>query len=120
MAGNDGHLANTLLPAMRDWFYAATDGEPSGATAVKALARSRIEGAWDLLDARVAETHAYLVGDRRTTADLLAMMLMRWSRSMPRPATQWPNLAGYIGLLRTIPSFAEVNRRENLSGWPPD
>ena len=38
------YLANTLLPAFRDWFYADKDGDPAGADAVKALARKRIEG----------------------------------------------------------------------------
>jgi len=40
-------FANTVLPAMRDWFYADSDGDPSGAQAVQALATRRIEGAWD-------------------------------------------------------------------------
>jgi glutathione S-transferase len=47
-------LANTVLPAMRDWFYADKDGDPTGAEAVRALARRRIEGAWDRLDAVLA------------------------------------------------------------------
>lgn len=40
------YLANTVMPAMRNWFYADSDGEPSGAEAVRALARRRIEAAW--------------------------------------------------------------------------
>ena len=48
-------LANTVLPAMRDWFYADIDGEASGADAVRAIARRRIEAAWDRLDARLKD-----------------------------------------------------------------
>jgi glutathione S-transferase len=113
------YLANTVLPAMRDWFYAGKDGDPSGAEAVAALATRRIEGAWNRLDARLAGEHTHLVSNRLTTADLLAMMLMRWSRNMPRPATAWPHLAAYIERLRSLPSFIEVSRREGLTGWPP-
>jgi glutathione S-transferase len=113
------YLANTLLPAMRDWFYAGKDGEPEGAEAVTALARRRIEGAWNALEARLATGRTYFVGDRLGTADLLAMMLMRWSRNMPRPATTWPHLARYVARLSALPSFVEVNRREGLTGWPP-
>jgi glutathione S-transferase len=112
------YLANTLLPAMRDWFYADTDGDLTGADAVRALACRRIEGAWDRLDAHLAR-RTYLVGDRLSTADLLATMLMRWSRNMPRPATTWPSLGAYIDRMRRLPSFVEVNRREELTGWPP-
>lgn len=113
------YLANTVLPAMRDWFYAGTDGDPAGAGAVQALARRRIEGAWDKLDGLLADGRSHLVGGRLSTADFLAVMLTRWSRNMPRPATLWPNLARYIGRLTALPSFVEVNAREGLSGWPP-
>jgi glutathione S-transferase len=114
------YLANTLLPAMRDWFYAAKDGDPSGAAAVASLARRRIEGAWSTLDARLGYQNSYLVGSRLSTVDLLAMMLMRWSRNTPRPATDWPNLADYAKRLMVRPSFIEMNRREELNGWPPE
>ena len=90
------YLANTLLPAMRDWFYADEDGEPAGADAVRALARRRIEEGWDRLDNHLADGRAYLVGGKLSTVDFLAVMLMRWSRHMPRVATSWQHLAPYI------------------------
>ena len=112
------YLANTLLPAMRDWFYAEKDGDSKGADAVKSLARRRIEGAWDRLDAHLAASNRnYLVGDRLSTADFLAVMLMRWSRNMPRPAATWQCLAPYIVRLRALPSFRAVNAREGLTDW---
>jgi glutathione S-transferase len=112
-------LANTLLPAMRDWFYADKDGEPEGAAAVRALAQRRIEHGWDYLDARLADGRACLVGETPGTADFLAVVLMRWSRNMPRPATGWPRLGAYVAGLTALPSFIELNAREGLSGWPP-
>jgi glutathione S-transferase len=115
-------LANTLLPAFRDWFYADKDGDPAGADWVRALARPRIEAAWDRLDARLAARPAdgsdFLVGGRISTVDFLATMLMRWSRSMPRPATTWPYLRAYIHRMCGRPGFAEVSKREGLTGWP--
>ncbi|MFC4313617.1 glutathione S-transferase family protein [Steroidobacter flavus] len=110
-------LANTLLPAMRDWFYADTDGDPAGAEAVKALARRRIEAAWDRLDAHMADGRTHLLGQELGAADFLATMLMRWSRNMPRPATAWKNLTPYIHRMRARPAFIEVNAREGLSDW---
>jgi glutathione S-transferase len=111
------YLANTLLPAMRDWFYAGKDGDPSGADAVSALARKRIEGVWDRLDARLADGRTWLVGERLGTVDLLAVMLVRWARNMPRPATTWPHLRPYAARLCALPSFIDLNRREALTGW---
>ena len=111
------YLANTVLPAMRDWFYAGADGDPAGAESVKALARRRIEGAWEHLNTRLADGRSHLVGDRLSTADLLGTMLMRWSRNMPRPADTWKNLSPYIRRMRSLPSFIELNQREGLTDW---
>ncbi|WCM24727.1 glutathione S-transferase family protein [Paraburkholderia bryophila] len=110
-------LANTVLPAMRDWFYADVDGEAAGAEAVRALAAQRLAQAWDRLDAQLAGKPGYLIGDKLGTVDFLALMLMRWTRNQPRPATGWPHLAGYIQRLRALPSFIELNAREGLTEW---
>ena len=114
------YLANTLLPAMRDWFYADIDGAPQGAEAVRALAQSRIEAAWARLEGEFADGRTFLGGDHLQTTDFLAVMLMRWSRNMPRPATRWPGLAAYAQRLTQRPAWLELNRREALSDWPPE
>jgi glutathione S-transferase len=110
-------LANGLSPAMRDWFYADKDGDPAGAEAVQALAKRRIEGVFERLDGLLADGRPYLLGETVTTVDLLATMLMRWSRNMARPATGWPNLGPYVTRMRAQPAFAEVCRREGLTEW---
>lgn len=69
------------------------------------------------LDERLADGRAYLVGDRLSTVDFLAIMLMRWTRNMPRPAMLLPNLAVYIQRLRDRPKFRELNAREGLTEW---
>ncbi|RKF50209.1 glutathione S-transferase family protein [Paraburkholderia fungorum] len=111
------YLANTLLPAMRDWFYADVDGEPAGSEAVQALARRRIEETCDRFNAELADGREYLVGGKLSTADFLAVVLMRWTRNMPRPALGWPHLARYIRALRARPAFIELNAREGLTEW---
>jgi glutathione S-transferase len=111
------YLANTLSPAMRDWFYAEKDGEPPDALAVKRLALARIEGVWDRLNALLSDGRPYLLGEELTTVDFLGTMLMRWSRNMPRPATNWTHIAPYVIRMRARPSFQEVCRRESLVDW---
>ncbi len=113
-------LANGLSPAMRDWFYAEKDGDPAGAAAVQALARRRIEAVFERLDGILNDGRPYLLGDAVTTADLLATMLMRWSRNMERPATSWPHLGPYVTRMRARPGFIEVCRREGLTEWLND
>jgi glutathione S-transferase len=110
-------LANNLSPAFRDWFYAGKDGDPTGAEAVKALAKAKIEAVWDRLDGMLADGRPYLLGDQATTVDFLAVMLMRWSRNMERPATSWPHIARYVERMRARPGFLELCRREGMNDW---
>jgi glutathione S-transferase len=44
-------------------------------------------------------------------------MLMRWSRNMPRPASQWPALARLAELIRGRETWRQVYAVEGLSGW---
>jgi glutathione S-transferase len=111
-------LANTVQPAMRDWFYADKDGAPAGAEAVRDLARSRIEGAWARLARDLADGRAYLFGPEPGAVDFLAAMLMRWSRNMPHPADGRPAIAAYLARMGALPSYAELCRREALTPWP--
>lgn len=111
------YLANTLSPAMRDWFYADKDGDPADAAAIRRLAQRRIESAWDRLDALLGAGRPYLLGDQMTTGDLLATMLMRWSRNMPRPSTTWRHIGPYVVRMRGRKAFHDVCDREGLTEW---
>lgn len=111
------YFSTTLAPAFRDWFYADKDGDPAGADAVRALARSRIEAVFAELDEKLSDGRPYLLGEAISTVDLQAVMLMRWSRNMEKPATSWPHLSAYIDRLRARPAFQETCRREGLTEW---
>jgi glutathione S-transferase len=109
------YCANSLQPAFRLWFYPAEGaGSPE---AVQALARARIEACWDRIDALLADSRRHLLGERLSAVDFLATMLMRWSRNMPKPATEWPALARYVQRMRAMESFKTVNEREELTDW---
>lgn len=111
------YLANTLLPAMRDWFYADSDGDPAGTEAVRALAERRIGQALDRMGEQLADGRAYFIGGKLCTVDFLAVMLMRWTRNLPPKATSRANLMPYITRLRALPSFIELNKKEGLTDW---
>ncbi|MBO9709626.1 MAG: glutathione S-transferase family protein [Caulobacter sp.] len=111
------YLANTVLPAFRAWFYPHEPAGRDAAEDAQAAARSRIEAAWDRIDAQLAAGGPYLLGEKLSAADFMATMLMRWSRNMPRPATAWPNIARYLGRMRAMPSLREVHAREGLTDW---
>lgn len=111
------YLANTLLPAFRAWFYPDEPASAEASDAAGLVARARIEGAWDRIDAQLAKGGPYLLGDALTAADFLATMLMRWSRNMPKTAVAWPNIAAYLERMRAMPSLREVHAREGLTDW---
>src|SRR5262249_4973294 len=112
------HLANTVQPAFRMWFYPHEFGatEALQATA-KGVARGRIEAAWSRIDAHLSAGGPYLLASRRSAADLMLLMLMRWSRNMPRPVTEWPALAQFAARMKASPSWKRLYEVEGLSEW---
>ena len=111
------YLANTLQPAYRRWFYPEEAAGIDNVDAAQRVARAKIEEVWATLDTKFADGRDFILGKRLTAADFLATILTRWSRNMPRPATEFPNLAGYIDRMRKRPSLREVHARENLIEW---
>ncbi len=111
------HLANTLQPAFRNWFYPDEAAGADQRQAVQDRACQRIEAAWDRLEAHLQAGGPYLTGEQLTAVDFHAAMLARWSRNMPRPATEWPAIRQLVQLLKARPSFQTLNQREGLTEW---
>jgi glutathione S-transferase len=111
------HLANTLQPAFRTWFYPREAAGEAVADQARALARARIEGVFARLDAHLSAAGPYVAGATISAVDFLAAMLMRWSRNMPEPATRWPALAAFIARMKARDSFATLYAREGLTEW---
>lgn len=109
--------ANTLQPAFRVWFYPDEAAGAEHAGAAKARARERIEAAWQHVDAHLGAHGPYLLGAQPSAADFLITMLMRWSRNLPRPASDWPHLAALIVRMKARPSFRTLYEREGLTEW---
>ena len=111
------HLANAVQPLFRLWWYPHEPAGEAAADTVRAMIAPRIEAAWSRLDAHLAAYGPYLLGDTLSVADFYLTMLMRWSRNMPRPATDWPHLAALAHRMKARPSFKLLYEREGLSEW---
>jgi glutathione S-transferase len=112
------YLANTLQPAFRLWFYPADISADAGAQEIlNAATRRKIESVWTRIDAHLRANGPYLLGAEFSAADLLLIMLMRWSRNMPKPATEWQALHQYAARLKARPSWKLLYEAESLSEW---
>ena len=111
------NLANMVQPLFRQWWY---PGEPAGeanADAIRAHCAPRIEAEWQRIDDHLAANGPHLLGERASVADFYLVMLMRWSRNMPKPATEWPRLAELAKCMKARSSFATLYEREGLTEW---
>jgi len=111
------HLANTLQPAFRQWFYPQDFAPIEHEKESKESARRRIEAAWTRLDAHLAAHGPHVLGEHFSVADLYATMLMRWSRNMPNPATAWPALDALARRVKARPSWRCMYDVEGLTEW---
>lgn len=111
------NLANMVQPLFRQWWYPQEPAGEGNAEAVRAHCAPRVEAQWQRIDAHLRDNGPYLLGERSTAADFYLTMLMRWSRNMPRPAADWPQLAALATTLKARPSFAALRERENLADW---
>ena len=109
------YLANMLQPAFRLWFYPADISDQADVQAVlKAATCRKIESIWTRIDAHLLTQGPYLLAEEFSAADL---MLMRWSRNMPRPATEWRALHQYAVRMKARPSWKKVCALEGLTDW---
>jgi glutathione S-transferase len=111
-------LANMLQPAFRLWFYPADISDDADMQAIlKAATCRKIESIWARIDAHLLAQGLYLLGAEFSAADLMLIMLMRWSRNMPRPATEWTALHQYAARMKARPTWKKLYALEGLSEW---
>jgi glutathione S-transferase len=124
-------LASTVLPSMRDWFYAEKDSgsnDSASIETIKTMARKRIGAAWNILETQL-EGRPYLVENfvdgipQPTAADYTFVILARWSRNFDEHALKWKNLKGLVERMVARESWARFMEQERLSDsddptWP--
>jgi glutathione S-transferase len=125
-AGTPGHdawlqwtvfLSNALMSTYRYWFYPQELGHEQSPPDIRAAIQRKIEGLWERIDAHLGAHGPYLLGEEFSGVDLMLTMLMRWSRNMPRPATEWPALKRQAELVRARPSWKKLYELEGLKEW---
>jgi len=111
------YLANTLQPPFRSWWYPDEAAGEANSAAAKEQARIKIEAVFGNINSHLANNGPYLLGEQLSVADFMLVMLMRWSRGMPKTALEFPNLARLAGQLKARPSFRALYASEGLTEW---
>lgn len=111
------NLANMVQPLFRQWWYPHEPAGANNAEAVRAHCIPSIEAQWQRIDDHLRDHGPCLLGDRLSAADFYLAMLMRWSRNMPKQATEWPHLGALAQRLKSRPSFKTLYEREGLTEW---
>lgn len=112
------NLATMVQPLLRQWWYPHEPAGETHAAQVRDCVQPRIHAQWARIDAHLAVNGPCLLGEAPSAADFHLVMLMRWSREMPRQALAWPHLAALAARLTARPSFATLYAREGLVHWP--
>ncbi len=110
------YLASTLQPAFRQWFHPSENGVTDEVSFKQAVG-ARIEGAWSRLDAHLAMAGPYMLSDTCSVVDLYTVILMRWSRNMPNPGTNWPHLTALAVRVKECHSWRQLCQIEGLTPW---
>jgi len=111
------HLSNTVQAAFRLWFHPHYGGPPEHEAAVKEAARAEIEAAWPRLDAHLETNRPFMLGSSYGVLDMLAIVCMRWSRNMPKPATEWPRLAKFASKVKSRSTWKRLYKIDGLTEW---
>ena len=110
-------LAHEVQPLLRQWWYPGEVAGEANAEAVHAHCARRLGAHWQRIDAHLQAHGPYLLGDAPCVADFYLVMLMRWSRNSPSPATDAPQLAALAQRMKARPAFKTLYEREGLSEW---
>ena len=111
------YLANSMLPAIRAYFY-PQDFAPAGSEKdAQASAERRLQAGFHRLDSELSDGREYVLGSQLTAADFLFTIICRWSRNMSRPAGTWPQVARYLSRMKQREGLRQVHQHEGLTDW---
>lgn len=118
------YMTNTVQVLFLDWFHADwVFNDPAQQAALKAAAAPRLYRAFDVLNAGMAAGAPTMLEDGYSACDIYLTMLGRWSRFLPRPMWEWPNLKGVLGATYRRPAFQRMMQKQGIGwadNWPGD
>lgn len=108
-------MSSALYPALLRYFYAPRyTADPAGVDAVRQAAVSECDRLFEILE-QALQGRDWLVGSRRTIADIYLLMLAHWHPEGDKPRPEWTGIVRLCERLKQDPVIAKLN--ETHRSW---
>lgn len=110
------YVSNSLLPALRDWMYAAKDGDEEHAHGIRLLALQRLRDIYAHIDKKLEHSKYLASDDKPTAVDFLFDATLSWDGFiyfLSRKGNK--NLERYDDTMRATKDFDALRKAEDLS-----
>ena len=109
------HLANTTQAEFRSWFYPHEYiDDPAHEASAKAAAGKRMMANFQVIAGQL-DGRDWLLPSGFSAVDLYLLMMVRWGRTLPRPARDNPVLAAHAARVLARPAVRDTLAFEELS-----
>jgi len=110
------YLTNTVQEALMHWWHNNyfIDGAAEQAK-MKAKAEERLAKMWSFLDDELAKNGPHLCGNTFYACDYFLVMLIRWTRSMPKPGHTYPHLNALVKTAMARPGYAKMLKDQGIN-----
>lgn len=116
------YMTNTLQVAFLGWFHPDwTFADAERQQDFKAASGVELYRAFDVLESGIGTNAPHMLGAQHTICDIYLAMLARWSRTMPRPMWQWPNIRRVVDAAYQRPAFQRMLQKQGIAwaeNWP--
>ncbi|MEI6737593.1 MAG: glutathione S-transferase family protein [Pseudomonadota bacterium] len=108
------YLTNTVQAELMHYFYPDRLGGEH-AEVIQANATARVMLMLDILEAQMVKSGGpFMLGAQYTIADIFLFMMCRWTRNMPNPARNRPQLGAFLDMMIQRPAVIRTHQQENL------
>lgn len=109
-------VCNSVLPALRDWMYAAKDGDEAHAHGVRLMTLNRLQNIYKHIDGKLAHSKYLASDDRPTAVDFLFDATLSWDGFIYYLSRKGnANLERYDEIMRATKDFDTLQKAEDLT-----
>lgn len=113
------HFTVAYQETMMHWFHPTFYGPASCSRDLAAFADAALDPMFARLDAKLAQTGPYMLGERFSACDFELAMIVYWSRHLTGKARAFPAINRCVDLVVRRPAYRRMMQKEGIV-WPFD